>query len=70
MLEVERRLAAGSRSPSAVVRDRRAGTVSIVVPVQGAGFPVASPREQDALLAGVGRGAGAVRPGALPGRRG
>jgi hypothetical protein len=39
---------------AAVVRDRRAGSVSIVLPVQGSGFPVASLREQDGLLAAWG----------------
>jgi hypothetical protein len=39
---------------AAVVRDGRSGTVSIVLPVQGVGFPVASLREQDGLLAGWG----------------
>ena len=34
----------------AVVRDRRAGTVSIVLRVVGEGFPVASLREQDAMV--------------------
>jgi hypothetical protein len=40
--------------PVAVVRDRRAGAVSLVLAVNGAGFPIASLREQDALLAGWG----------------
>ena len=39
---------------AAVVHDGRAGSVSMVVPVQGVGFPVASLREQDGLLAGWG----------------
>jgi hypothetical protein len=39
---------------AAVVHDARAGSLSIVVPVQGVGFPVASLREQDGLLAGWG----------------
>ncbi|MEP7113993.1 MAG: SCO6880 family protein, partial [Ilumatobacteraceae bacterium] len=34
----------------AVVRDRRAGTVSMVLRVVGEGFPVASLREQDAMV--------------------
>jgi hypothetical protein len=38
----------------AVVRDRRAGSVSMVLPVQGSGFPGASRREQDGLLAAWG----------------
>jgi hypothetical protein len=39
---------------TAVVQDGRAGSVSMVLPVRGAGFPVASLREQDGLLAGWG----------------
>ena len=35
-----------------VVRDRRAGTVTVVLPVSAAGFAVSSPAEQDALVAG------------------
>ena len=37
--------------PVAVVRDRRAGTVTAVVRVQGRGFPLAGDAEQDLLLA-------------------
>lgn len=37
-----------------VVRDRSAGTVTAVVRAHGQGFPLASPAEQDALLAGWG----------------
>lgn len=33
-----------------VVRDRQVGSVSIVLRVEGTGFPVASPREQDGLV--------------------
>lgn len=43
----------------AVVRDRPAGTLSIVLPVAGGGFAVASPAEQDAFVAGWG---GALAP--------
>ncbi len=39
---------------AAVVRDRRAGTVTAVLRAQGRGFPLASPTEQDGLLAGWG----------------
>jgi hypothetical protein len=39
---------------AAVVRDRRAGSVSIALAVHGVGFPVASLREQDTLLSGWG----------------
>jgi hypothetical protein len=53
LLEVNLDLATHTRSV-AVVRDRRAGTLSLVLPVTGAGFPVASLREQDGLLAGWG----------------
>ena len=48
------RLATRRRSQRRSCTTGRAGTVSIVVPVQGAGFPVASLREQDGLLAGWG----------------
>lgn len=37
-----------------VVHDRSAGTLSLVLPVRGEGFPVASAGEQDALVAGWG----------------
>lgn len=43
--------AAGS-SGMAVVRDRRIGSVTAVLRVRGHGFPLASHREQDAMLAG------------------
>ncbi|MGE3449534.1 MAG: SCO6880 family protein [Microbacteriaceae bacterium] len=39
-------------SGMAVVRDRRAGTVTGVLRVRGHGFPLASGREQDVVLAG------------------
>jgi len=39
-------------SGMAVVRDRRAGTLTGVLRVRGHGFPLASQREQDAMLAG------------------
>ena len=42
----------------AVVRDRRAGTVTGVLRVRGHGFPLASGREQDAVLAGWSGAAG------------
>lgn len=35
----------------AVIRDRKAGTVTAVVRAQGRGFPLSSPTEQDGLLA-------------------
>jgi hypothetical protein len=38
----------------AVVRDRRAGTVTAVLRAQGSGFPLSSPGEQDGLLASWG----------------
>jgi hypothetical protein len=38
----------------AVVRDRPAGTLSMVLPVAGGGFPVASPHEQDGIVASWG----------------
>jgi hypothetical protein len=38
----------------AVVRDRRAGTVTAVLRAANTGFPLSSPTEQDALLAGWG----------------
>jgi hypothetical protein len=42
-----------AESPNrAVVRDRRAGTVTGVLRVRGHGFPLASPREQDVVLTG------------------
>jgi hypothetical protein len=44
----------GQVASTAVVRDRRAGSMSMVLPVRGAGFPVASLREQDGLVAGWG----------------
>jgi hypothetical protein len=44
----------GAASTVGVVRDRPAGTVSMVVGVLGDGFAVASPAEQDAMLAGWG----------------
>ena len=56
-LEVLRgRASTGHRTPvaAAVVHDRRAGSVSIVVPVQGAGSRWRRRREQDGLLAGWG----------------
>ena len=37
-----------------IVHDRQSGTVSIVLPVRSEGFPVASPTEQDALVASWG----------------
>ncbi|HWL43024.1 MAG TPA: hypothetical protein VNQ73_08775 [Ilumatobacter sp.] len=37
-----------------VVRDRAAGTLSMVLPVSGGGFPVASPAEQDGIVAAWG----------------
>ena len=37
-----------------VVRDRSAGTVSLVVPIAGGGFPVASAVEQDGIVAAWG----------------
>lgn len=40
--------------PFAVVRDRRAGWVTAVLGVRGHGFPLASPAEQDAMLAAWG----------------
>ena len=40
--------------PVAVVRDRRAGTVSATVSATATGFPVKSLREQDGMLAGWG----------------
>lgn len=43
----------------AVVRDRRAGTVTAVLRAQGRGFPLSSPPEQDGLLASWG---GALAP--------
>ncbi len=45
---LERAVASGT----AVVRDRRAGTVTGVLRVRGHGFPLASGREQDAVLSG------------------
>ncbi|WP_040492724.1 SCO6880 family protein [Ilumatobacter nonamiensis] len=39
---------------AAVVLDQRAGTVSMVLRVEGAGFPVASPAEQDGYVASWG----------------
>jgi hypothetical protein len=39
---------------AAVVRDRRAGTVTAVLRARGRGFPLSSPGEQDALLASWG----------------
>jgi hypothetical protein len=42
------------RTELAVVRDRPAGTLSIVLPVAGGGFPVASPTEQDGIVASWG----------------
>lgn len=44
---------AGSRTIG-VVHDRPAGTVSVVLQVSGGGFPVASPTEQDGLVAAWG----------------
>jgi hypothetical protein len=44
----------GQQGSVAVVRDGHAGSVSVVLPVRGIGFPVASPHEQDGLLAGWG----------------
>lgn len=38
----------------AIVRDRTAGTVTAVLRLQGQGFPLASPGEQDAMLAAWG----------------
>jgi hypothetical protein len=38
----------------AIVRDRAAGTVTAVLRLQGQGFPLASPGEQDAMLAAWG----------------
>ena len=38
------------QAPVGVVHDRQSGTVSMVLPVRGEGFPVASPTEQDALV--------------------
>jgi len=38
----------------AVVRDRTAGTLSLVMPVSGGGFPVASSTEQDGIVAAWG----------------
>lgn len=40
----------GDRAVATIV-DRRAGTVSVALAVQGGGFPVASPKEQDVLVA-------------------
>ncbi|MEK7424625.1 MAG: SCO6880 family protein [Actinomycetota bacterium] len=37
-----------------IVHDRQSGTVSMVLPVRSEGFPVASPTEQDALVASWG----------------
>ena len=42
----------GPIAPAAVVRDRRAATVSAVLRVRGQGFPLAAAAEQDAMLAG------------------
>ena len=50
----------------AVVRDRRAGSVSIVMQVTGAGFPVASLREQDGLVAGWGAALGPLARAQCP----
>ncbi|MGE0795935.1 MAG: SCO6880 family protein, partial [Acidimicrobiia bacterium] len=37
-----------------VIRDRAAGTLSMVIPITGGGFPVASPVEQDGIVAAWG----------------
>ncbi len=49
----------GMPTTAGVVRDRRAGTVSVVVPIWASGFAVSSLAEQDALVAGW---AGALAP--------
>ena len=51
----------------AVVRDRKAGTVTAVLRVHGHGFPLASAAEQDAMLVRVGRGVEPVRAGTFAG---
>jgi hypothetical protein len=41
---------AGGRRPVAVVRDRKAGTITAALRIHGHGFPLASAREQDTML--------------------
>ena len=57
MLDVPIDWQAGRRSV-AVVHDQRTGSVSLVLQATGAGFPVASLREQDGLIAGWGAALG------------
>ncbi len=40
----------GALRPTAMVRDRKAGTITAVLRVHGHGFPLASAREQDTML--------------------
>jgi len=47
-----------ARRSVAVVHDQRSGSVSMVLQATGAGFPVASLREQDGLIAGWGAALG------------
>ena len=62
-----RRRGRGRPGRSAVVRDRPFQTVSATITAAATGFPMRSLREQDAMLAALGRGAGPVRPAAQPG---
>jgi len=54
------------RQGAAVMRDRRAASVSLVMQVTGAGFPIASLREQDGLVATWGAALGPLARAQCP----